>query len=121
MVFRSGIGIAAALAIVMALGAGVCPGCPSLDQKASGCCHRSDHCKMPVRTPAHKDCAASPVDFSKVAKPADSLAKILVPDLVPAPTPVVDRLAEARHQAPGQGIDPYSPPDLCLLNSVLTI
>ena len=118
--FRTGMSVVVSLAIVMALVAGVCPGCPSLGQ-ASGCCHSTDHCKMPGRTPAHRDCAASPVDFSKAARPADSLAKIFVPDLVPAATPVVDRLAEVRHQAPGHGIDPYSPPDLCLLNSVLTI
>jgi hypothetical protein len=120
IVFRSSLSIVIALSIIVALTTGVCLGCPSLEQKGSGCCDHSNHCKMPKRTPGHQECAAS-VDFSKVEKPSASLLNFLIPDFAPATGISVALVAHIADGAPGRQADPYSPPDLCLLNSVLTI
>ena len=116
---RAGTSIVLAIAILVVLGSGVCLGCPGSDQKTpTGCCQDSDHCKLPKRAPIHKDCSAFASDLGKVEQPSTSLLNIVVPDSTPT---VVANPLVLSVRLPDQSFESYATPDLCLLNSVLTI
>jgi hypothetical protein len=74
---------------------------------------------MPDRAPARENCAVRSGVFSTVEKPLLDWAKIVVTAAAPV---TIDPFARVAAYVPGR-IDarPFSPPDLCLLNSVLTI
>ncbi len=91
--------------------AGACLTCPMV---AKDCCPMPDHCKVPAK----KDCRAGGDDLSTVEQQAHfplmaGDVAVLVRPVVPSPqTNGSDHLYTAPE---------YSPPDLCLLNSVLNI
>ena len=92
--------------LMMAL-AGACLTCPMV---AKDCCPMPDHCKVPGK----KVCPAAGVDLSTVEQHAHfpvitAAVAVWVHPAVPSP-------ATNSYAAPE-----YSPPDLCLLNSVLNI
>ncbi len=103
-------------ALVFVLTGAACLACSDLlskEQTSHACCKR--HGKTPV---THKSCAAAPVTPS-LAKSAASVVPAIstgaTPEAIAAAIPsVVLRLAPP-------GFHPYSPPDLCLLHSILTI
>jgi hypothetical protein len=73
---------------------------------------------MPVKSTAHQHCSEPASDLPTV----DHVAKVISNDLAAGLRPALEDLPAAplpRVAAPSDV--PISPPDLCLLNSVLTI
>ena len=110
--------IVAASALLAILTADACAACWAPVQKATHCCHPAGHCDTAGKTPAHRECASQAVDLGSVEQPAAHVV-IIEPVSYPAPVAIVSvaphfdwRLSDT---------DPYSPPDLCVLNSVFTI
>lgn len=111
------------LALIVVLTGGSCLACSDMLSKAKqhDCCKKSSHCPMPMKkAPVHEECASPATDLSRVehslnamntpvAAPSEALFESIVRDPLPRISP------------PGGAFVPYSPPDLCLLNSVLTI
>lgn len=111
------------LALIVVLTGGSCLACSDMLSKAKqhDCCKKSSRCPMPMKkAPAHQECASPATDLSRVehslnainpplAAPSEALFESIVRDPLPRTSPPDG--TEALH----------SPPDLCLLNSVLTI
>src|SRR5579862_4588600 len=107
-----------ALAVTGLLLAGPCLACAKLVKQSphSGCCTPVRHCQDPGPRPVQAACASPAVDLStaKQATPVPVAAPLLVAHHAP-----VVVLRNTFPLAPDVG--PYSPPDLYLLHSVLTI
>lgn len=111
--------IALALAAVL-LGSG-CLACWTPSQKSAHCCKKTGECEKPGKIPVHSQCATQGVDLagaerSDAAAPVDVHAVMLA--VVAAP---VVRAVVAAERPPSMPDPDYSPPDLFILNSSLTI
>jgi hypothetical protein len=123
-VIRTFTSIVAALAVIVVLTGNACLACWTPIQKSAGtCCNENTSCHKPSKAPArhaHDDCATTPTDVAGAEQPPSSSSKLIVP----AEEPVKELLAltpPSSYKVAEQSVSPYYPPDLCLLNSVLTI
>jgi hypothetical protein len=116
---RAIISIVAAMALVAILAGGACAACWAPIQKASHCCNPAGHCTKPGKTPVHPECASRPVDLGSVEQVATHVVLIVEPVAEPAPAEIMRTVSY--NESPPLDKDPYSPLDLCVLNSVLTI
>jgi hypothetical protein len=125
-VFRSLLSSGLVVALVIVLTAGSCLACSSIfARQTMTCCSQADHCKMPgkapLKTPVHQHCSTPAADLSTIQVSLTLLssdvgggaAEAAVAAHLPAPA--------AFRVMPADTVPPYSPPDLYLRNSVLTI
>jgi hypothetical protein len=121
---RSITSVVAALAVIAVLVGGACASCWASPQKgmpAGHCCNQSGQCEKPGKAPVHKECASPAVDLMTVEQSNSHPVKI-APALIAIPAAaVIDYQQSTSRETTPQRTDPYSPPDLYLLNSVLTV
>lgn len=105
-----------ATVILTAFLAAPCVACADQPMKGHDCCNSRSHCPPPVSKTLHVECG-TPALQSFVVEADHTPA----PLLVVAAQPITDQPVIAVLRAEPPERSPYSPPDLCLLNSVLTI
>ena len=106
-----------AVAILAAFIAAPCVACTDQPMKGHGCCTPTqNHCPSPASQTLHMECGTPALQ-----------SFVVEADHTPVPMPVVDAASAAEepiilvfHTEPPE-VPLYSPPDLYLLNSVLTI
>ncbi len=108
------------LALIAALTAAGCLACvkPAASTTIHDCCKKSSssHCPMPVKT-AHQHCVA-PVSSIPDANQPVQIASLIVADM---PVAIVSAAPVVQTRLAPPGSRPFTPPDLCIANSVLTI
>ena len=67
----------------------------------------------------HPECASQPVDLASVEQVAAHHVMVIEPVADQAPAEIMR--AVSYDESPALDTDPYSPLDLCVLNSILTI
>lgn len=93
-------------------------------RKASktACCTEQSSCHKPAKKPAphaHDDCQGLPGDIASGAPAPDLTKQLGFAEPAPAYTEIA--AIPAAPEPPRETARPYYPPDLCLLNSQLTI
>lgn len=122
--FRNLISIGLTVTVIAVLTGAACLACfgpLQMDSKAS-CCTEQSSCHKPSKkapSHAHDDCQGLPGDIAHGA-PAPEFAKQIQPAELPFTHVDISVLA-ARIEPAREHVRPYYPPDLCLLNSQLTI
>jgi len=120
-VSRTIVSLAIVVALLVLAMAGPCLACsiPNQTTPARGsCCHHGG-CEKPTKAPASQNCASPDLGVLAIERAWTHVvdaADVLTPAPIVQPAGVIsDRGASL---AP---VDVYSPPDLCLLNSVFNI
>lgn len=114
--------IALTVALLAISMAGPCLACPAptkASPESGSCCHHGS-CQKPTQAPAPQGCAtpdlaSTPIELAWT-QTAHAIYGVLAPVAMAHVTAVTPRPAMRVAL-----VDPYSPPDLCLLNSVLTV
>ena len=117
---RSFISSGLILALIVVLLGGACLACSKVlaGQPLHRCCQTGSHCPMPVKNAKHQHCSGPASDLPS----ANHVAKVVSNDVVFDARPAHGDLPAAPLPRMSAASDiPFSPPDLCLLNSVLTI
>jgi hypothetical protein len=119
--YRTITSIGVVLALLVVAAGSPCLGCSDMLRKAGqhGCCKESSRCPMPMKkAPAHEECASPATGLPTVELKLTTLSASLA--VITVTASVLVRPA-VRTAPPGDTRPPHSPPDLCLLNSVLTL
>ena len=107
------------LALMIVLGAGLCLACAQSSPSSHECCPQSSksHCPMPAKNTNHRHCS-----LASDLPAADHIAAFSSYEPAAQIGPAVQQLPQlpAAHVSVTLKI-PHSPPDRCLLNSVLLI
>ena len=110
----------AVVSVLMVLAvAGPCLGCsaPNPDIRTAGsCCHHGG-CEKPTRIPARSGCDTLDAGLAAVGQTSAQIAY----DAAATATPVIADRAALVPFSPPTFSDPYSPPHIYLLNSVLIV
>jgi hypothetical protein len=118
----AGIGLIAALILVLTSAA--CLACTNMptNSSARGCCDKNRRCPATPVNPAHahQECAPPDTDLSKVEHSFKAASFTVVLD-AGAPPELVSRVVLPLLGVSNRVVHSHSSPDLCLLNSVLTI
>ena len=119
---RTIVSVAVMVALLVLTMAGPCLACSVPNQTAptqGSCCHHGG-CEKPTRGPAPQRCASPDLSILAIERAwtqvAHAAADVLSPETVALAAPVI-----TPRVAPLAPVDVYSPPDLCLLNSVFNI
>jgi len=108
-----------ALLILAALAGGACLPCCAAGMTVHGCCSGNSHCGTTGGNPVHRECAAPAADVYSL-QVAASHSGYSLPALSETPGPF-SAAPPAASNAPPRFAEAYSPPDLYLRNSVLTL
>jgi len=109
------------VALLVLTMAGPCLACSIPNQTSPGqgsCCHHGG-CEKPNKTPAPQSCISPDLGVLAIERAwahVVDTADVLSPETVVLPARVI-----SHRGAPLAPVDVYSPPDLCLLNSVFNI
>lgn len=119
---RTIVSLAVMVALLVLTAAGPCLACslPNQNTPAQGsCCHHGG-CEKPAKTPAPQSCASPDLGVLTIERPwtqvVHAAADVLSPETVAHSAPAI-----SHRNALLPLVDAYSPPDLCLLNSVFNI
>lgn len=119
---RSILSLGVMIALIAVALVGPCLACSTKVQSApvSSCCHHNDGCQKPGKAPASERCSFTASNPATVQQISTLLLNIVGATVAPGPFMHADPGAVRGPETLRAGI-PYSPPDLCILNSVLNI